>query len=174
MFYIVMDRNTGTYYMEPGQIAFYAYTDPSNMHINKKNVRLIPTELEDIKELETMFYNAGFFMGFIDNDEFHIKKTDIYYFNRNPNEVFYAQYLLTKEERYLEQIRKHQLITLCSLKENSVLFPTCQNESGDYYVLTYTDTNRIPEKIFRQYPGWSIVKMTFPVKCLVNGNFMAE
>jgi hypothetical protein len=88
--------------------------------------------------------------------------------------VLYAQYLLTKNLRYLEMIKKSQLLTLCKIDGNSVYFPTITLDDGEKAVLSYTDKARIPQELFEKYDGWRCVKMTFAARCLVNGEYVAE
>jgi len=174
MYYsILMDAETGTYYMEPGNVAFYVYSDIALFDLRKPNVRLVTTDIEDIKELETKLYNAGFFRGFIDGKAYNISKQNIYYYDRNPNEICYAQYLLTKDRNYLNQIRKPQLYTLCKLDGNSIYFPTTQ-VGDEKFVLTYTDRKRMPKALLDKYDGWRSVYMTFNTRCIVNESFVAE
>lgn len=174
MFYILMDVNTGSYYMEPGEVAFFAYTNPANLDIHKKNIRLVALDAEDIYDFETMVYNAGFFRGFIDGKPYSLSKSNICYYDRNQNEVCYAQYLLTKDRKFLELIRKKQLVTFCKIDGESMLLPTVATPPAEKYVLAYTDRSRIPKEMWDKYAGWRSVYMTFDVKCVVNGSFVAE
>lgn len=174
MYCILMDNNTKTYWMRPGEMAFYAFSDLSKANIKQKNIRVVETDIDDLRELDTMLYNAGFFHGFVDGQPHKLSKNSIYFYERNPNEVSYAQWLLTKDERYLEMIRKSCLITLCKIDGDSVLFPSVTLDTGDTAVLTYTDRSRIPTELFNKYQGWRSVKMTFNARCIVNGQFVAE
>lgn len=175
MYSILMDAVTKSYYMEPGEIAFHAYSDPSKLDIRRKNNRLVETDLEDVKELETEMYNAGFFHGYLDGEKYIITKKNIYFYNRNPNDVVYAQWLLTNDNKYLaENLKKQKLFTLCKIDKDKVYFPTVKAEDGDRAVLTYTSINRIPTELFNKYEGWRCVEMTFDIKCIVNGSFIAE
>lgn len=174
MYCILQDTNTKSYWMKPGEIAFYAYSDASKATVKQKNVQIVQTDIDDIRELSTMLYNAGFFHGYLDGQPFRLSKNSIYFYERNPNEVAYAQWLLTKDERYLEMIRKPCLITLCKIDGDSVYFPTVMLETGEAAVLTYTDRARIPRELYNKYQGWRSVKMTFSARCVVNGKFVAE
>ena len=172
-----MDANTNSYYMDPGDMSFRVYTDPAFLDIKKRNIRLVPTDIDDTKEMETILYNAGFFHGFIDGEPHRLSKQKLYYYDRNPNEVVYAQYLLTKDKRYLELIRKNQLITLCKLENNTIYFPTTtlQTEHGpEKYVLAYTDRSRMPKELLDKYNGWRSVNLTFDVRCIVNETFLSD
>ena len=181
MYCILMDSNTGTYYMDPGDVAFHAYSDVSKLYSDtaqlkqkKKNSRLVETDIEDLKELETVLYNAGFFKGYIDGKPHHLSKQNVYYYDRNPNEISFAQYLLTEDEKYLELIKKPKLHTLCRIDGESVFFPMVTTEDGKRAVLTYTDRSRMPKILLEKYDGWRNVRMTFDEPCVVNGTFVAE
>lgn len=174
MYCILMDAKTGSYYMEPGDLAFHAYSDPSKVNIRRKNSRVVETDIEDINELETQLYNAGFFQGYLDGKLRKLSKQKVYYYNRNSNEIYYAQYLLTGDKKYLELIKKHLLVTLCKIDNTSIYFPTIQTENDERAVLTYTDAKRMPQKLLEKYEGWRKVKMTFDARCIVNGEFVAE
>lgn len=174
MYCILMDARTGSYYMEPGDVAFYVYSDASKADIRKKTSRLVETDIEDIKELETILYNAGFFHGYLDGKPYKLSKQHVYFYNRNPNEIVYAQYLLTNDTKYLELIKKAKLYTLCRIEGASVYFPTSHTEDGERVILAYTDKMRMPRELLEKYDGWRNVKMTFDAKCVVNGSFVAE
>lgn len=167
-----MDVNTKTYYMDARTASFYAYSDVSKLDTKRKNSRLIETEIDDKKEFETMLYNAGFFHGYLDGEPYRLTKNSIYYYDRNPNEMVYGQYLLTNDKHYLELIKKQCLITLCKIDGENIYFPTITLENGDLAILTYTDRKRIPAELFEKYDGWRSVRMTFHAKCIVNGNFL--
>lgn len=172
MYSILMDVNTKTYYMDAREAAFYAFSDISKLDTKRKNSRLIETEIDDRKEFETMLYNAGFFYGHLDGNPCRLSKNSIYYFNRNPNEIVFGQYLLSKDKSYLELIKKQYLITLCKIDGDDIYFPTVTLENGDVAVLAYTDRKRIPAELFEKYDGWRGVRMTFQAKCIVNGSFL--
>lgn len=174
MYSVLMDANTKSYYMEPGEVAFFAYSDISKVSSKKKNARIVETDIDDPKEFETMLYNAGFFHGFLDGKPHRLMKQSIYFYNRNPNEISFAQYLLTNDKKYLELIKKAHLITLCKIEGDNVFFPTATLDSGETAVLTYTDRTRIPPELFEKYDGWRTVNMSFNVRCIVNGAFVAE
>lgn len=174
MYCILMDSKTGSFYMEPGEVAFYAYTDASKVEIRRKTSRLVETDMEDIKELETLMYNAGFYHGYLDGKPYSISKKNVYFYDRNPNEIVYAQYLLTGSKKYLELIKKNQLATLCRIDGTSIYFPTVSSENGEKVILAYTDRSRMPRELLEKYDGWRIVRMTFDAPCIVNGSFVAE
>lgn len=174
MYCILMDSKTGTFYMEANEVAFHAYSDASRIDIRRKSSRLVETDIEDIKELETLLYNAGFFHGYLDGKPYRLSKAKVYYYDRNPNEIAYAQYILTGDEKYLELIKKGRLLTLCQIEGEQVFFPTVNTEEGERAVLAYTDRMRMPRELLEKYDGWRSVKMTFDTKCVVNGAFVAE
>lgn len=174
MYCILMDSKTGSYYMEPGEVSFHVYSDVSTLDIKRKSTRLVETDIDDIQELETLLYNAGFFHGFLDGKPYKLSKQKVYYYDRNPNEITFAQFLLTKDKKYLELIKKNKLITLCQIKDDVVYFPTIQTTDGERAVLAYTDRQRMPKELLEKYDGWRSVKMTFDARCVVNGEFIAE
>lgn len=176
MYSILMDQRTGTYYMEPGDMSFRVYTSPDFLDIHKKGVILIATDMEDESELQTRLYNAGFFRGYIDGQPYRLSKSKIYFYDRNPNEIAFAQYVLTKDPKYLELVKKSKLMTLCKLENGSVYFPTTQieDEGEEKLVLAYTDRQRMPAELLKKYDGWRKVRMTFDARCVVNGAFIAQ
>ena len=176
MYYILMDAKTKSFYMKPRECAFYAYADAEDVMIPPdSNIRMVETECETKMELTTMLYNAGFRTGYINDVKIVLTKEDAFYYDMNPNEVAYAQYLLTGETSMLEEIIvKNRLLSVCKIEDNLVYFPTVELGNGDFAVLTYTDISRIPPKLFKKYQGFRIVKMTFDVKCVVNDKFIAE
>lgn len=170
-----MDANTKSYYMEPGEFAFHAYSDVKNIKIRKKSTRIVETDIDDLNELNTIMYNAGFFYGYLDGEKYAIKKRTIYYYDRNPNDVVYVQWRLTHNDEHIaENLKKHRLLTLCRIDEDKVFFPTIKLEDGERAVLAYTDRIRMPNELFEKYDGWRCVNMTFDTKCLVNGEFLCD
>ncbi len=174
MYSILMDSKTKTYYMEPGDVAFHIYSGENVPPMRSPHLRVVPIDVDDPKELETLLYNAGFFAGYIDGQFVRLSKGNIYYYDRNPNEVSYAQYILTKDQKYLEIIKKDRLFTLCKIEGSSVLVPTVTLEDGGFAILAYTDKLRIPQALFEKYKGWKFTTMTFDARCVVNGLFVAE
>ena len=175
MFCILRDVNTKSYYMNAGDVAFHAYSDPSLAERTSKNARLIETDIDDIKEFNTMLYNAGFLRGYMEGEHKKLSKSDVYYYNRNPNDIAFAQWKLTGDERYLEMIRKNNLYTLCKVDGESIYFPTVLlQEEEETAVLAYTDPLRIPKELFDKYDGWRMVRMTFDARCVVNGAFVTQ
>lgn len=160
--------------MRPREIAFHAYTSPEKRNINGNSLRLIQTDIEDIKELETVMFNAGFYEGFIDGKKYHLSKNDIYYFDRNPNEICFAQFLLTKDESFLRLIKKERLYTLCETRAKEVMFPTVRLKTGERAILTYTSKERIPAEMWEKYKNYKVVLATFPARCVVNNTYIAE
>lgn len=175
MYCILMDTKTKSFYMNPEQVRFYAYSSPEKYEEDIVNAVLVETEMEEYYEFMTYLYNAGFIYGFLDGELIRIKKQDVAYYKQNSNEIIYAQYLLTKSDDYLKYIKKKNLVTLCSLSEDrmSVYFPTVNIDDGKVAVLTYTDVSRIPMEMREKYNGWRIVNMTFDAVCIVNGKFVA-
>ena len=175
MYCILKDINTKSYYMNAGDVAFHAYSDPKFAERTGKNARLIETDIDDLKEFNTMLYNAGFLRGYMDGNPVKLSKSDVYYYDRNPNDIAFAQWKLTGDERYLEMIRKNNLRTLCRVEGESIYFPTVLlPEEEETAVLAYTDPLRIPKELFDKYDGWRMVKMSFDTKCVVNGAFVTQ
>lgn len=174
MYSILMDSNTKCYYMKPRDISFTAFSNVFNCKAKNPESRLIETEYSDIKEFTTMLYNAGFIYGTIDNEPVNLTKNDAYFFNKNNNEILYAQYLLTKDERYLQSISKKNLVSLCKLQNGKAFFPSIELPTGDIAVLAYTDSLRVPQVLIDKYPDYSHVKMSFNVRAMVNGKFLIE
>lgn len=174
MYSILMDMQTKSFYMEPRNVEFMAFSSPSKCLNVPQNARLIETEYTDKKEFTTMLYNAGFNSGLIDGVRVRITREDAYYYSRNNNEILYAQYILTKDERYLQSVNKKLLMSVCKIENETALFPTVQLDDGGYAVLAYTDRIRIPQILFDKYAGYKTVKMSFNIRILVNGKFIAE
>lgn len=176
MYCIIKDVNTKSYYMNAGDVAFHAYSDPELVEKSGRNARVIETDIDDPKEFMTMLYNAGFLRGYMDGVPKKLSKNDVYYYDRNPNDIAFAQWMLTKDERYLEMIKKNCLYTLCRVEGESIFFPTVTipEENGETAVLAYTDPLRIPRELFDKYDGWRMVKMTFDARCVVNSAFVAQ
>lgn len=175
MYCILMSTKTKSFYMDPKELKFYAYTSPDEYVMTQSDARLVETEMEDFKEFMTFLYNAGFIYGYLNGQLIHIKKGDVLYYKQNCNELVYAQYLLTGEDSYLQIIKKSQLYTLCKVKneKNSVMFPTVKLDDGSTAVLAYTDILRIPQEMRDKYDGWKTVKMTWDAVCVVNSRFVA-
>jgi hypothetical protein len=111
----------------------------------------------------------------MDGEPKKLSKSDVYYYNRNPNDIAFAQWKLTGDERYLEMIRKNNLYTLCKVDGESIYFPTVLlQEEEETAVLAYTDPLRIPKELFDKYDGWRMVRMTFDARCVVNGAFVTQ
>lgn len=174
MYCILMDKNTKSFYMKPRELCFYAFSSPNKYNMGNADTRLIETEYSDLKEFTTMLYNAGFLYGYIDGNEIRINKENAYYLDKNINEVAYAQYLLTEDEKYLELMRKKNLFSICKVDGESILFPTVTLEDDTTAVLAYTDRVRIPQVLFDKYPDYRVVRMTFNIQCLVNSKFVVE
>lgn len=177
MYCILMDRMTKTFYMKPHEFYFYAYTSlDKTVDLDlDKTVRVVETECDTQKELTTILYNIGFTRGYLDGQLIILTSKDSYYYDRCPNELAFAQYLLTDNTGYLENIiDKKRLVTICKIEKDCVLFPTIQLGNGDTVILAYTELSRIPKELFDKYGGFRIVKMTFDAKCVVNDKFIAE
>lgn len=176
MYYILMDSKTRSFYMKPRECAFYAYEDVNDIMLPPdSSIRLVETECETKLELTNMMYNAGFKTGYLNDQKIILTRSDAYTYDMNPNEVAYAQYLLTGDTKILEDIIiKEKLLSICKIEGDCTFFPTVELGNGQFAVLTYTDATRIPPKLFKKYQGFQMVKMTFDVKCVVNDKFIAE
>lgn len=184
MYSYLIDTRTNTWYMEPNKTLFRIYSDEdeyTGKEIkpgDRAHIRLVGTDIDDKKEMETMLYNAGFFSGMLDDEPLRLDKNDIYYYDRNPNEISFAQYMLTRDKRYLTYIKKNLLFTLCRIAVNpdtglsGIFFPTVSLDSGDSAILAYTSHRRMSQELFDKYPGWKKVRMTWDVKCIVNDKFI--
>ena len=174
MYSVLMDTITKSFYMEPRAVEFIGFSSPDKCSNKPKNARLIETEYTDKKEFTTMLYNAGFYSGIIDGERVKLSDEDSYFYSRNNNEILYAQYLLTKDERYLQSINKKLLMSVCRIENEMALFPTVELDDGGFAILAYTDRIRIPKILFDKYEGYKTVKMSFNARALVNGKFIAE
>lgn len=174
MYSILMDTVTKSFYMEPRSVEFVAFSSPIKCQRKPQNSRLIETEYTDRKEFTTMLYNAGFNVGTIDGDKVKLRDEDSYFYARNNNEILYAQYMMTGDERYLQSINKKLLMSVCKIENGMAMFPTVELEDGDFAILAYTDRTRIPQVLFDKYSDYKTVKMSFNVRALVNGRFVAE
>ena len=169
-----MDAKTKSFYMEPRNVEFVAFSSPSRCRNKPLNSRLIETEYTDRKEFTTLLYNSGFNAGTIDGDRVRLDDSDSYFYARNNNEILYAQYMLTGDERYLQSINKKLLMSVCKIENEMALFPTVELDDGGFAILAYTDKTRIPQVLFDKYSDYRTVKMSFNARALVNGKFVAE
>lgn len=160
--------------MEPRNMCFHAFSSPSKCRNRPAKSRLIETDITDKKEFTTMMFNAGFTYGLLDDEPIHLTRADSYFYSRNDNEIAYAQYLLTGDERYLSSINKKSLLSLCKITDEGAMFPTVKLDDGKTAVLSYTDRARIPQVLFDKYPDYRTVRMSFSVRAFVNGKFLAE
>lgn len=176
MYCVLRDCNTKTFYMKPREVCFFAYSDPSYFKdVFEPSARLVETEYDNLKALTTELFNAGFLFGYLDGEKIQLKRSDSYFYDQNCNEIAYAQYLLTKDERYLSIIKKNKLLTICQIKDGNILFPTIKIPGEEMEaVLTFTSKSRIPAKIFERYPGYKIVYMSYKTPCIINGSFVVD
>ena len=170
MFCILTDAKTHGFYMRPREISFYAYSSPEKFNSKgfDADARLVETECGSFKELTTELFNAGFIYGFLDDKPVRLSKSDAYYYNKNINEIAYIQYLLTKDESYLQIMKKDKLLTVCRIEGGDIFFPTVTLPNGEDAILAYTDRMRIPTKIFEKYKNWKVVYMSYKAQCVVN------
>ncbi|MBR3517853.1 MAG: hypothetical protein IKM88_15580 [Lachnospiraceae bacterium] len=175
MYCILMDKKTGSFYMDPKEIRFYGYTDPEEYNAFYKNAKLVELDIDEYREFATYLYNAGFVNGYLNGKPVRIKKGDVLFYKQNCNEIVFSQYVLTGDDNYLKMIKKSSLVTLCQIDNSkcTVYFPTVKLEDGTNAVLAYTDISRIPPEMRKKYQGWRTVRMTFNTVCIVNGMFVA-
>lgn len=175
MYCVLMDKKTNSFYMDPKEIRFYAYSDPEEYNPFYKEGKLVVLDIEDYQEFMTYLFNCGFITGYLDGNLIRIKKSDILFYKQNINEVVFSQYVLTKDETYLKMVKKNHLVTLCKIDDSksTIFFPTVKLEDGTNAVLSYTDISRIPPEMRKKYEGWRTVRMTFDTVCIVNGMFVA-
>lgn len=169
---ILMDTFTKTYFMFPNEFRFYVYSEnfdeaclPVEISSNP-NHHLLQTDIEDMSELETYLFNAGFTEGFFDGRLYKINKHNISYYKPNPNYLLYAQFRLTKDNNqkscvnYLSYIDKTKLWSYGKADGTKLLFPSIPTKHG-VKVLAYTEIKYIPEKIKEDYikNGYSLIQL---------------
>ncbi len=172
---VLMDKKTNSFYMDPKEIRFYAYSDEEEFTPFYNDGKLVVLDIDSYQEFMTYLFNCGFTTGYLDGNLIRIKKGDILFYKQNINEVVFAQYMITGDETYLKMVRKNALVTLCKIDDDksTIYFPTVKLEDGSNAVLAYTDVSRIPPEMRRKYEGWRTVRMTFDTVCIVNGMFVA-
>lgn len=167
MYHILVDNKTGGYYMPPADMTFFAYTDSASCASRPIKTSLVETEYDTEKEIKTILWRAGFLRGFINDDPVDIGPSDILVYDRNANDLYYCQYLLTKKDIYLEGITVKNLYTLCKLEGDDAIFPTIE-KNGLLYILAYTDKKRISKELLEKYEGYKIVKTSFKAPFVLN------
>lgn len=202
MYSYLIDTRTKTFYMKPRETNFFAYSDPDtfDIHIIPKEdrpyIRCIETNIEDEKELETLLYNAGFFAGYFNGQNVRLDRQKLYYFDRNPNEISYAQFLMTGDKKYLSYLKKDKLYTLCKVENDfkpqeakslsrddrirrtgtGIQYPVYYFNDNDYAILTYTSEARLVQGILKtqkdKYQGWRIITLSWDKRCIINEKFI--
>ena len=81
---------------------------------------------------------------------------------------------MTKDEKYLELLKKNKLYTLCKIQDTSIYFPTVPLENGEKAVLTYTSLKRISQEMRDKYDGWRTVHMNFDARYIINGEVLLD
>lgn len=165
-FKIVVSTKTKTYFMQPYKVTFSVFTSKekyleSNLQagVDGDSPYLVDTDIEDINNLDTMLYNAGFQRGTLDGIGHIISKPNINYTNVNKNDVMLAQYMLTADNRYLKEIDARLLYTLVQVDEkNNVYYPTIRDKNG-IKILAYTSPFSIPNDMFIKYKDFSTIKV---------------
>ncbi len=168
-YYILHDAKTKTYYMRAREASFFVFTSESKFKANmfSENARLVATEIDDFRTLATTLYNDGFNYGYVDGKPITIKPENAIYYDRNSNEIAFAQYVLTSDERYLSIIRKRNLLTLCQIEGDQIKFPMVEVSEGNFAILAYTSAGRIPSKLFEMYKGYHIIYLSYSTPYLV-------
>jgi len=157
-FFILWDAEQDFYYItDEGR--FFVYTDPDfpipdERHCVGKSVECA------MDELFTTLYNHGFTDGYLDNRLITLKKSEILFWDRNPNSLYYQRYLKSKDGKWLSKLQKNKLWTLCKVtKKNEALFAiVTDSETNDSYLLAFTDKKAIAPEIKEKYPDFSAVR----------------
>lgn len=169
---ILMDKSTKTYFMFPNEFRFHVYSEEFDLKylpveiLSNPNHHVLQTDIEDMSELETYLFNAGFTEGFFDGRLYKIDKRNILYFKPNPNYVLFAQFNLTKDMEqnhslnYLQAIDKRKLWSYGKAEGTKLFFPSVPTKKG-VKVLTYTETKLIPDNIKDEYikSGYSLIQL---------------
>lgn len=163
--------------MKPGEVAFYAYTDPAKYVDDFGPTAKLEgiKNCESFKDVSTDLFNAGFTRGFLDGKAITLAKTDANYYQANPNEVAYAQYVLTGDKRYIiEFIEKYKkkLFTLGKVDGTHILFPTVDIGEEKDAILTYTNRKRIPKRLREKYKDYTIVRLSVEHPYIVNNDIV--
>lgn len=159
-FYILWNTKSEFFYMKPDIPMFYVYTKPELYQEEIKDVILKRVQLE-ANELQTLLFNAGFLSGYFDNQAERLKRDTVLFYERNPNQLYFEQYLLTNDESWLKNIRVRKLYALCKLQGDDVLYASVtDDESEGFYILTFTNRT-IPKEVLDRYPDFSVV--AYPV-----------
>ena len=167
MYYVLMDSKTGGIYMPPADISFFVYTDPEACAVKPLKTFLLGTEYDTLEEIKTVMWRVGFLRGFVDDEPVDITPNDIMVLDRNANDLYYSQYLLTKKDMYLEGITIKNLYTLCKLEGDDAIFPTVE-KNDIFYILAYTDKRRISKELINKYPDYKIIRTSFKAPFVLN------
>ena len=157
-FFVLWDTEKDFYYItDEGR--FFIFTDPDfpvpdERHCVGKNIECTT------EELFTTLYNCGFNDGYLDNRLITLKKSEILYWDRNPNALYYQKYLKTQDDKWLSKLQKNKLWTLCKItKKNEALFAiVTDTETHESYLLTFTDKKSIDPEVKERYPDFSMVR----------------
>lgn len=155
--------------MPPGNMVFYSYSSPSRCLDKPVGTRLVETEYDTAPEIKTVMWKAGFLRGYIDDNPVNIASADILCFGRNPNDIIYCQYLLTRKREYLDGLNSRNLYTVCKIEGDDVLFPAVR-EKEHYAILAYTSPERISKELYEKYPGYRTIRVSFFAPCILNEN----
>lgn len=166
--YILWDAKTNFFYMEPGEPLFFVYSAPENCVALSKDCTL-KRFCYPKSELKTFLYNNGFTIGFFDGKTTQIKKDEVSHYARNSNHLCYLQYKLTGDEMWLEKMEKDKLFTFCKLNGEEVELATIANtQTGEIFVMTFTDKDLIPQEALDKYQDFTIIRYPFKDAILVN------
>ena len=167
MYCILMDKKTNSFYMPKGELSFFVYSNPSKCVEKPENTKIVETEYETEAEIRTIMWQAGFLRGFIDDAPVIIQNSQVMAFGRNSNEILFAQYLLTRNPKYLDGIRS-DFYTICKQTEdNKIMFPVVY-DNKEYKILAYTSKSRITKKLRDKYPSYKIIRIHFNAPYILN------
>lgn len=170
-YYILKDAKTRTYYMRAREVSFFVFTSETRFKADMftNDARLVATDIDDFRTLATELYNAGFTFGYVDGKPIEIKPENALYYDRNANEIAFAQYILTNDERYLAILRKRNLLTICQIEGDQIKFPMVEVEPGKSAILAYTSAGRIPPKMLESemYKGYHVIYLAYSTPYIV-------
>ena len=167
MYCILMDKNTISFYMPEGELSFFVYSGPGKCVVKPENTKIIETEYETEAEIRTIMWQAGFLRGFIDDAPVVIQNSQVMAFGRNSNDILFAQYILTKNPKYLDGILP-EFYTICKkTADNKIMFPVVY-DNNEYKILVYTAKSRIKKKLRDKYPDYKITKIHFDAPFILN------
>lgn len=162
---ILTSKLTKTYYMQPYKVLFYVFSEETEIDLSlypvskDEEIIVIDTEINDMNELDTMLYNAGYHKGYIDGNMHILSTPNIKYAQVNANDIYYAQYILTQDKSFLDWIDYDQLYSLLQISQNNQIFhPQIKDEIG-IKILVYTNPYIIDDGLKTRYKNFQICKI---------------